>query len=95
MNLVGDNTYVLLTSLAYPGQEKLYQDGGTREQTAQVFERAIRQKIKIVKDIQTTPEGTYAHNTNADAGHQDRFTDGREEGRKTHQNFRISVLNYI
>ena len=61
MNLVGDNTYVLLTSLAYPGQEKLYQDGGTREQPAQVFERAIRQKIKIVKDIQTTPEGHTFH----------------------------------
>lgn len=94
MNLVGDNTYVLLTSLAYPGQEKLYQDGGTREQTAQVFERAIRQKIKIVKDIQTTPEGTYAHNTNADAGHQDRFTDGpggRAENASKLPNFRFKL----
>ena len=94
MNLVGDNTYVLLTSLAYPGQEKLYQDGGTREQPAQVFERAIRQKIKIVKDIQTTPEGTYAHKTNADAGHQDRFTDGpggRAENASKLPNFRFKL----
>ena len=94
MNLVGDNTYVILTSLAYPGQEKLYQDGGTREQPAQVLERAIRQKIKIVKDIQTTPEGTYAHNTNADAGHQDRFTKGpggRMDNASKLPNFRFKL----
>lgn len=76
MNLVGGNTFVILTSLVYPGQEKLWQDAGTREQPAQIFERIIRQKIKIVKDIETTPDGTYAHNTNADSGHTDGFIDG-------------------
>ena len=63
MNLVGDDTYIALVSLNYPGQEQIYQDDMTREKAVQVYERAIRQKIKVVKDIQTSPDGSYAHNT--------------------------------
>ncbi len=94
MNLVGDNTYVILSSLVYPGQEILWQDAGTREKPAQIFERAIRQKVKIVKDIQTTPEGTYGHNTNAASGHQDGFTNGpggSEENATKLPNFRFKI----
>ncbi len=74
--LTGENTYVITASLSYPGQRKIYQDAGTREGPGQVYERIIRQKVKIKKDIQTTPEGAYAHNTNADTGHQDAVTEG-------------------
>lgn len=74
--LAGDNTYIIPANLAYPGQEFIYQDSATRDAPAQVWERAIRQKVKIVKDIRTTPEGTYAHNTNAESGRQDSFTAG-------------------
>lgn len=95
MNLVGDNTYVILNSLVYPGQEILWQDAGTREKPAQIFERAIRQKVKIVKDIQTTPEGTYGHNTNAASGHQDGFTNGPGDRRRMRQNFQTSALKSI
>ena len=63
MNLVGDDTYIALVSLNYPGQENVVQDAGTGKNPQQVYERAIRQKIKVVKDIQTSPDGSYAHNT--------------------------------
>lgn len=79
--LVGDNTYIASVQLVYEGQEKIYQDAGTRTKSEQLYERAIRQKVKIVKDIQTTPEGAYEHNTNAESGHEDGFIEA--EGGKT------------
>lgn len=75
-NLAGDNTYVVLQALIYPGQTSVYQDAGTRLRPVPVQERVIRQKIKVVKDILTMPDGTYADNTNADSGHEDQFTTG-------------------
>ena len=63
MGLSGEDAYTILTSLAYPGQEQVYEDGGTREYPARVFERPIRQRIKVVKDIQTNPDGSYPDNT--------------------------------
>lgn len=62
-NLVGDNTYVVITTLTYPGQEQVYEDNGTRKHPAQVYERPIRQRVKVVKDIQTRPDGSYENNT--------------------------------
>lgn len=47
MNLVGDNTYVLLTSLAYPGQEKLYQDGGTRSKWPRYLNGQSARRLKL------------------------------------------------
>lgn len=72
--LTGDNTYLIPAKLVYPGQEKVYQDDGTRQNPGQVYERIIRQKIRIRKDIETGPDGDYAHNTNAETGHKDAFT---------------------
>lgn len=76
MNLAGGNSYVILTSLSYPGQADIFEDAGTRATPIPVFERVIRQKIKIVKNIRTTSEGNYTDNTNAQTGHQDGFTTG-------------------
>ena len=73
-NLIGADSYVVSAVLAYPGQKEVYQDAGTREKPLSVFERVIRQKIKIVKDIEVSPDGTYAHNTYAESGHEDSFT---------------------
>lgn len=94
MNLIGDNTYVVMRGLIYPGQETIYQDAGTREKPIQVFERVIRQKVKILKDIETMPDGAYAYNTNAGSGHEDRFTAGpggvKDDATKLH-NFRFKT----
>ena len=54
----------------------------------------IRQKIKIVKNIATTPEGTYAHNTYAESGHTDPFTEkegGNENVASALPNFRFKL----
>ena len=75
-NLTGENSYLLPAELVYPGQEKTNQDAGTRKKPGHVFERVIRQRVKVVKDIQTMPDGGYAHNTNEAAGHKDSFTEG-------------------
>lgn len=76
LNLAGDNSYLITADLVYPGQESIFQDAGTRNHPAQVSERIIRQKIRIVKDITVSPDGTYPNNTNADTGHADEFTEG-------------------
>lgn len=87
-------TYIEHVLLTYPGQAQIYQDAGTRERPVQVFERIIRQKVKIVKDIQRTPEGAYAYHTNAGISHQDRFTKGsggRGETASKLPNFRFKI----
>lgn len=66
-NLTGENSYIKTVSLAYPGQNYIWQDGkgtpgtNTRIEPVGVQERSIRQKIKVVKDI----EKTSYHNTNS------------------------------
>ena len=92
--LTGDDSYVVPVALAYPGQETTYQDAGTRKEPLGVLERVIRQKIKIVKNIATTPVGTYAHNTYAESGHTDPFTEkegGNENVASVLPNFRFKL----
>ena len=92
--LIGDDSYVVPVALAYPGQETTYQDAGTRKEPLGVLERVIRQKIKIIKDIRTTPENTYAHNTYAESGHTDLFTEkegGTENVASALPNFRFKL----
>lgn len=92
-NLTGENSYLIPAELVYPGQEKVRQDAGTRKTPGQVFERVIRQRVKIVKDIRTMPDGGYAHNTNEAAGHKDSFTEGPggKKGAGALANFRFKV----
>ena len=75
-SLAGEDTYIRKVSLLYPGERKVFQDAGTREIPLGVQERIIRQKVKVCKDIQTTPEQTYVHNTMAESGHKDIYTLG-------------------
>ena len=55
----GDNSYIKDVTLSYPTDEDVFQDGdgkpgkGTIEHPIKVNERAITQKVKINKDIQT------------------------------------------
>ena len=56
-------SFVKDAELVYPGQNQIMQDGGTGKEPVRVSERPIRQKIKVIKDIQTNPDGSYAHNT--------------------------------
>ncbi|SCI13570.1 Predicted outer membrane protein [uncultured Clostridium sp.] len=53
-----EGSYMVTQTLAYPGQNQPFQDGGTGERPVQVLERAIKQSIKITKDIsQASYEG--------------------------------------
>ena len=47
------------------------------------------------QNIATTPEGTYAHNTYAESGHTDPFTEKREETKMSLQHCQISALSSI
>ena len=67
---VAEGSYVRFQDLVYPGQIKVYQDGGTREKPVQVLERVIKQSIKVTKDI--SKESYEAHNTYKI--HRDPFT---------------------
>lgn len=44
-------SYVVFTTLSYPGQNQPVEDGGTEEKPIQVLQRVIRQSVKITKDI--------------------------------------------
>lgn len=48
--------YTVDVFLEYPGEKQPMQDAGTIETPIQVYDRPIRQKIRIEKDIQTLPE---------------------------------------
>lgn len=65
-----DTTYVRHVNLAYPGQMRHYQDGGTRTSPTQVLERAIKQSIKVTKDVSQESYDT----DNTYRMHRDPFT---------------------
>ena len=50
------DSYIEPLFLMYPGDQEVRQDAGTIENPTGVFERPIRQKVRIEKDIQTLPE---------------------------------------
>ena len=50
-------------TLLYPGQDTVISDADTANNPVSVLERPIRQRIKVTKDIQTNPDGSYANNT--------------------------------
>ncbi|RKI99556.1 hypothetical protein D7X87_24795 [bacterium D16-54] len=49
-------TYIEEVQLSYPGDQEILEDAGTIGNPTKVFERPIRQKVRIEKDIQTLPE---------------------------------------
>lgn len=77
LSVIGDSSFVKPVTLAYPGQEYVWQDGenrpGANTVTAPlaVQERAIRQKIRIAKTIDAASYGDT--NTYAQV-HEDWFT---------------------
>ncbi len=50
------DSYIETVLLMYPGDKEVRQDGGTIAAPARVYERPIRQKVRIEKDIQTLAE---------------------------------------
>lgn len=52
--LFGEDSFVIPVSLSYPGQQKVWQDAGSRSLPGQVYERVIRQKIRINKEVPDT-----------------------------------------
>lgn len=64
-----EGSYVKFALLLYPGQYKVYEDAGTREQPVIVLERVIKQAIQVTKDIALD---SYENNTYEI--HRDPFT---------------------
>ena len=63
-------TYIKTQALVYPGQNRIYQDAGTRTKPIIVLERIIKQAIKVTKDI---AQESY-DNVNTYKIHNDPFT---------------------
>ena len=47
----GSDTYIATKQLIYRGQNKISEDGGSKNTPVQVLERPIKQKIKVLKDV--------------------------------------------
>ncbi len=94
MNLAG--TYIRQVTLAYPGQDSVWEDGGTRKEPAEVWERAIVQRVQVHKDIEKT---SYNNANSYGKVHKDWFTwlfggfleDGQGEAAERMDNFRFKV----
>lgn len=77
LNLTGDSSFVKRADLIYPGQDDVWQDGAgrpgtnTRSTPVAVQERAIKQKVKIIKTIDR--DSYQGVNTYAEV-HEDWFT---------------------
>lgn len=80
-----DDTYIVTKRLVYRGQNKVSEDGDSSMIPIQVLERPIKQKVKVVKDIQTAPDGTY-HNNSYEI-HGDLF----QAGLRAIPNFRFRI----
>lgn len=46
-----EDTYIVAKQLVYRGQDKVSEDGGSWKTPVQVLERPVKQKVKVVKDI--------------------------------------------
>lgn len=47
-----EDTYVVAKSLLYRGQHRITEDGDTKKAPVQVLERPIKQKVKVIKEIE-------------------------------------------
>lgn len=79
-----DDSFIKEVILSYPSDEYVFQDGdgnpgtGTRRNPIRILERPIRQKIKIVKDIQTIPElEEYLYDTYSEVHKENLSKDGK------------------
>lgn len=61
--ITNSDSYIVSVFLTYPGETTVVSDGGTSQTPLDVLERPIRQRIKVMKDILTNPDGTYEHDT--------------------------------
>ena len=68
-------SYLRYKTLPYNSQHDIYSGDETRVEPVGVLERPIRQKVKVVKEIQTDSDGTYAHDTYS-AVHADNLSKG-------------------
>ena len=59
----GTDSYIQRRNLVYRGAYDRLEDGGTDQNPDQVLERAVKQKVRVVKNIDTTEEGLYEGNT--------------------------------
>ena len=73
---IESGSYVRYKTLDYNSQHDIYSGDETRVQPIGVLERPIRQKVKVVKDIQTNPESEeYMNDTYSDV-HEDNLSKG-------------------
>lgn len=87
-----EGSYVKQAVLLYAGQDKIYQDNGTREKPDIVLQRVIRQAVKVTKDI---AQSSY-EDINTYRIHRDPFTVlyggyRGQPGTKTLKNFTFRI----
>ena len=70
---LGNNSYIVPADLDYPHQSITYEDDGTRVTPKQVYERPIKQQIKVIKDIEVNADGSYEDDTYS-AVHKDNLS---------------------
>ena len=88
------DSYIQNITLTPPSYDQPWQDGNMRREPANVMERPVMQKIKIVKNILVEEDGRYGDNTFADSGHEDYFTQnggGIEDTASYRPNFRFKI----
>ena len=88
------DSYIQNVTLTPPTIDQPWQDGNTRTEPADVMERPIMQKIKVVKDILVEEGARYEDNTFADSGHEDYFTQnggGTKDNVSFRPNFRFKI----
>jgi len=72
---IESGSYVRYKTLPYNSQNDIYSGDETRIEPIGVLERPIRQKVKVIKDIQTNEDGSYAHDTYSDV-HEENLSEG-------------------
>ena len=73
---IESGSYVRYKTLDYNSQHDIYSGDETRVQPIGVLERPIRQKVKVVKDIQTNPESEEYMNDTYSEVHEDNLSKG-------------------
>ena len=62
-SMAAEGSYLVNISLGNQDSRTVILDGNTGTAPAVVYQRPIRQKLKVAKNIRTEPDGSYAHNT--------------------------------
>ena len=70
------SSYIVYVQLTNTTQEYVKINSDTESNPIKVMERPIRQQVKVIKDIQTNPDGSYANDTYSNVHKENLSADG-------------------